>query len=310
MFMVSKTKTTEEFIKESKLKHGDRFDYSRVIYINNKSKISIGCKKHGFFEQRASSHLSGNGCHQCLKENRNPYRGKEKIFEQNFKELGRKIHNGKYDYSMSNYERNNKKMSIICPHHGIFFQTAYEHTVRKHGCPKCVGKFKTNDEFIKSCRQIHNNKYDYRFCEYKNYNSVIRIICPKHGEFSQKARYHISGSGCFSCRESSGEKIIKEILEKNKIKYIQQKRFGDCIYKYKLAFDFYLPEQNICIEYNGIQHYEPIKYFGGIEEFDKRIERDKIKIEYCQKNNIRLIVIKYNEDIIKYLTNHIKIIYT
>jgi hypothetical protein len=80
--------------------------------------------------------------------------------------------------------------------------------------------------------------------------------------------------------------------------------------KYKLAFDFYLPEQNICIEYNGIQHYEPIKYFGGIEEFDKRIERDKIKIEYCKKNNIRLIVIKYNEDIIKYLTNHIKIIYT
>jgi hypothetical protein len=88
MSHIRKTKTNEEFIKEANLKHGDRFDYSSVFYINNKSKILIGCKIHGFFEQRPDSHLSGNGCHQCLKEDRNPYRGKEGYYEKKFKELG------------------------------------------------------------------------------------------------------------------------------------------------------------------------------------------------------------------------------
>lgn len=308
MSHIRKTKTNEEFIKDANLKHGDRFDYSSVFYINNKSKVLIGCKIHGFFEQRPDSHLSGNGCHQCLKENRNPYRDKEGYYEKKFKELGFEIHGNKYDYSLSRYERNDKKMSIICPNHGIFLQTAYEHTIRKHGCPKCVGKFKTNEEFIDLCKKVHNNKYDYSLCDYQNCYSMIKIICPKHGEFSQMANYHISGCGCFNCKSSSGEQFIRRILEKNEINYIAQKRFDGCSYKYKLAFDFYLPEQNICIEYNGIQHYNPIEFFGGKEEFDKRIERDKIKIEYCNKNNILLIIIKYGENIFQSLNNHVKLI--
>jgi len=74
--------------------------------------------------------------------------------------------------------------------------------------------------------------------------------------------------------------------------------------KYPLPFDFYLPDYNTCIEFNGKQHYEPIKYFGGIDYFKLINERDKIKSKYCNENNIRLIIIKYNENIINSLKNN------
>jgi hypothetical protein len=305
-----KRKSTEDFINEARLKHGDLFDYSKVVYFNNKTKVLIGCRNHGFFEQRPSSHLFGYGCHECLKNNRNPYKGKESEFEKKFKQRSSKIHNGKYDYSLVNYERHDKKIKIICPDHGIFHQVSYEHYVRGSGCPKCVGKFKTNFEFIESCNIIHNNKYKYDLCDYKNSDSIIKIVCPNHGTFSQIAKYHISGSGCIGCKESKGEKIVRQFLLLNKIEFIPQKRFDDCYYKYKLPFDFYLPDYNICIEYNGIQHYESFKFFGGIEAFNERIKRDEIKIKYCISNNIKLIIIKYNDNIFETLSNHIKIVNT
>ena len=68
-------------------------------------------------------------------------------------------------------------------------------------------------------------------------------------------------------------------------------------YKYILRFDFFLPEFNICIEYNGKQHYEPIDYFGGEKTFKYTLKNDKIKIDYCKKNNILLHIIRYDENI-------------
>ena len=88
---------------------------------------------------------------------------------------------------------------------------------------------------------------------------------------------------------------------KNNIKFIQQHKFDDCKNIKPLPFDFYLPDYNTCIEFNGKQHYEPIKYFGGRVVYDKLIKRDKIKMEYCNKNNIPLLIIKYNDNILKRL---------
>lgn len=86
-------------------------------------------------------------------------------------------------------------------------------------------------------------------------------------------------------------------LIKNNVKFDRQYRFSDCKSRYPLPFDFYLTEHNICIEYNGIQHYEPVPYFGGKKYFTKVCKHDKIKSDYCVINNIKLIVIKYNENI-------------
>ena len=95
------------------------------------------------------------------------------------------------------------------------------------------------------------------------------------------------------CLKSLGEKKITELLISNNIKFTKQKKFDKCIYKRRLSFDFYLPEMNILVEYDGIQHFEPVKQFGGKESFDVNKIRDEIKNKYCEDNKIHLIRIKY-----------------
>lgn len=92
---------------------------------------------------------------------------------------------------------------------------------------------------------------------------------------------------------SVGEQFIKNILEDNQVTYIYNCRFDDCRNVLPLPFDFYLPEYNVCIEYDGIQHFEPIEYFGGQEYFEKIQINDNIKTQYCINNNIELIRIPY-----------------
>lgn len=111
------------------------------------------------------------------------------------------------------------------------------------------------------------------------------------------------GKGCPNCHDSEGEKVIDKLLTENKLQFIRQKSFIDCKNERPLYFDFYLSESNLCIEFDGIQHFEPIAYWGGEENFIKIKKRDEIKNEYCNNNNIRLIRIKYNDDILKTLTD-------
>ena len=115
--------------------------------------------------------------------------------------------------------------------------------------------------------------------------------------FLQKINAHLSGQGCPNCNESKGEKFIKKYLLENDISFIQQYKFKDCKDKQLLPFDFYLTDLNICIEFNGRQHYEPISYFGGIDSFKSQIKRDNIKKKYCVDNIIYFFIIKYDENI-------------
>ena len=153
----------------------------------------------------------------------------------------------------------------------------------------------TTEIFIQHAQKIHGNKYNYSKSIYVNGNIKMEIICPIHGSFWQKSWSHISGRGCPICNSSKGELKIKRILDKKSIKYIQQKKFDECMKIKPLPFDFYLPENNICIEYDGRQHFEPIKMFGGNKAFKIRTENDKIKNQYCYDNGIKLIRIPYWE---------------
>jgi len=159
--------------------------------------------------------------------------------------------------------------------------------------------------FFTLANEIHQHKYDYSCSDYINMNTPIDIICPIHGIFSQKPSGHIYNSnGCPICNESKGERIIKNLFETNNISYEQQKTFEDCKNIKVLPFDFYLPEYNICIEYDGEQHFRAYKIFGGEDKLEKRIFLDKIKTKYCETNDIKLIRIKYDENIeekLKYL---------
>lgn len=182
---------------------------------------------------------------------------------------------------------------------GHLYKQDRRNLLANKGCKLCYLKNKSFDvEDIKiQFLKIHGNYFSYNFKQYKNVHSKIEIICNKGHRFEQKVSNHLQGKGCPICRESLGERIISFFLDKHNIQYIKQKKFDNCKYINKLSFDFYIPIINTLIEYDGIQHFEPIKLFGGEEEFKKTQIRDKIKTEYCVNNNIQFVRISYMDNI-------------
>ena len=175
------------------------------------------------------------------------------------------------------------------------------HHLKGSGCPNCQGVRDTKNFLIKSIEK-HGDKYDYSKTEYYGKNKKVKIICKIHGEFEQLPTHHMAGSGCSECKNSKGENIIILFLDQLNIKYKRQKTFDGCNHKKKLQFDFYLPKYNICIEFDGIQHYESIEWFGGDKAFESSKIRDEIKTDFCLNNNIKLIRIRYDEDILDKLS--------
>lgn len=105
-----------------------------------------------------------------------------------------------------------------------------------------------------------------------------------------------NGAGCPRCKMSHGEKCIAAWLEARSIDYIPQYKFDDCVDKVRLPFDFYLPEYNACIEYDGEQHFKPIKYFGGMTHLEITIRHDRIKDVYCDENGVLMWRISYFDE--------------
>ena len=294
------TLSTEEFIKKSKKIHGDKYDYSKVKYVNSKTDVCIICPIHGEFWQTPSTHLKGSGCKKCgdlsvgMKNNR--------ITTDEFIKRAKIIHGDKYDYSKTEYTSPRKKICIIDKEFGEFWMMPYAH-LNGQGCPSRKGEkiskanSKSKEKFIEQAKKVHGDKYDYSKVDYKGVFEKVCIICPTHGEFWQRPTEHLSGCGCPICKSSHLEMEVKNWLDNNNIEYVYQYRnkiFG------LQSLDFYLPKYNIAIECQGEQHFRPVKYFGGIKEYNKVKKLDKIKREICDKNGIRLI---YYIRIKKYQTN-------
>jgi hypothetical protein len=283
--------TNKEFIDKAIEIHDGKYSYSECNYENSKTKIIITCPSHGNFGQRASAHISNQkqGCPKCNHESK-------QTGLTEFIARATKIHGNKYDYTLvSEYKPNREPVDIICPNHGPFNTSINHHINRCQGCPKC--KSLDNTEFITKSNLVHVNKYDYSKVNYINNKTKVDIICPNHGLFSQRPIDHFNGNGCPICNESRGERNIRKILTELNIKFKPQHKFPECKYKKELPFDFYLPDLNICIEYNGIQHYKPIDIFGGLEKLIKQEKLDLIKKTFCEDNQIKLLIIRYNENI-------------
>lgn len=288
--------TNDNFIKISKEIHNNKYDYSMLDYKNIKSKVKIICKEHGIFEQVAGTHIyNKSGCPRCA--------GKIKLTTNEFLEKSKKVHGDKYDYHLVEYKNNYTKIKIICPEHGIFEQTPNKH-LNGCECQKCANNLKLNiNEFIKNAKLIHDETYDYSLVEYINNRIKVKIICNKHGIFEQAPSNHISKKqGCPKCQcKSKGEKEINDFLTQNNISFEVQKRFDNCKNKQELPFDFYLPDLNLLIEFDGRQHYNiNTKYYSE----DIKIN-DNIKNNFCQNNNFNLLRIKYNENIKEKITEYL-----
>jgi very-short-patch-repair endonuclease len=237
---------------------------------------------------------------------------KNKLTTLEFIEKANKIHNNIYDYSLVEYTGNRNKIKIVCSKHGIFEQIPFDH-LDGHGCSKCShpSKKSTIEEFIEKANIIHDNKYNYSLVKYVNAHKKINIICKKHGEFLQKPNAHLCSQGCPICKNSKGEENIIKYLKENNVLFEYQKKFDDCKNnKYKLFFDFYLPNQNLLIEYDGEQHHKIFKHFGGNIKFEKTKLNDKLKTEYALNNNIKLLRIPYTEkkNLSEILKNNISIL--
>lgn len=278
---ISKSKNVEKKIVERFNKvHNDKYYYDLMVYNGTDIKIVIICPVHGEFTQTPHHHLTGAGCQKCG----NVY----KKTTEEFIEESKTIHEEKYDYTLTEYKNNRTKVKIICPKHGVFQVTPNSHLSKKTGCREC-NKGQIEDFLVKS-KKIHGDRYDYSHVKYNgNHKTKISIICKIHGPFRQLPVNHMNGNGCPICKLSKGELYIKNYLDENKIKYVRQKKFKDCKDKKMLPFDFYLPNENICIEFDGEQHFEPINYYGGITNFNEIKKRDNIKNFFCEKNGIRLI---------------------
>jgi hypothetical protein len=276
------------FIRKSILKHGKYYDYSFVNYINAKTKVRIICPEHGEFEQIPDNHTRSHGCPNCG--------GSKKLTNDEFIIKAKEKHKNKYDYSLVEYMNNLTKINIICPKHGEFKQRPSDHL--NYGCNKCGVELAsdknslTNDEFIIKAKEKHGDYYDYSSVIYISHKEKVEIICPKHGEFIQKVNGHLNGQGCPICKESKGERRIRLFLKNNNINFIRQHKFNDCRNIRPLPFDFYLTEFNLCIEYDGEQHYRNTLYTHTNQKL-----HDDIKNSYCTNKNNRpkLIRIPYTK---------------
>ena len=287
--------TKEQFIEKAIKIHGNKYDYSKVEYKNNKTKVCIVCPIHGEFYVKPNNHLNGNECPVCGAEKRkNTLRNKLGITKNEFVKRTIKIHGNKYDYSKVEYKNIDTKVCIVCPIHGEFWQSPYMH-LKGQGCPKCgfesnrLKQKNTTNEFIERATEIHCDKYDYSKVEYNNNKTKVCIVCPIHGEFWQLPSDHIRGHGCPYCNESKLEKDIRLLLSDKNIKFKHHASNEDFGWIGRKHLDFYLPDYNIAIECQGEQHFKSVKHFGGNKKYEKRKLNDQTKKELCEKNGITLL---------------------
>lgn len=199
----------------------------------------------------------------------------------------------------------NNKIKIICPEHGLFEQTAWQHLRMKQGCSACSGnrrltKEKLEDMFVS---KFGSDLVDFsNIRDIKNNSEKLEFICKKCKKVFYKSSQKLLARGGHYCNYfSKGEVLIENILRNNSKEYIKQYSFDDCTNNLegrlnrKLLFDFFIPDKNVLIEFQGEQHFTPIKKFGGFDDFLIRIKNDSIKREYAFNKKIEILYINFWE---------------
>lgn len=270
-------------------------------YINSKSTLTCECliDSH-IWNSLPQNLLKGHGCPKCSSKKTSERISKShNDFVFDIKQISPNIQ------VLNTYKNNKSKIKCLCKICGTVWATSASNLINKKGCPKCaiekikLSLTKSHAQFIKEIKNINNNIEI--IGTYINSNTKILCECKIDGyNWSALPLNLLRGTGCPICQKSHGETLISNILDKLNIDYIIQYRFKDCKNNRTLPFDFYLPNYCICIEYDGEQHFRPVKFGGcsekqALQQFKQTNRNDIIKNKFCQNNNINLIRIKYSD---------------
>lgn len=298
--VILRSKTNDDYLLELKQKNIGIIPLEKYKTAN--TKILHMCNICGRQYMVAPADvLSNRGCSKCS--------GVCKLTTDEYKEKLYIATNGTISV-VDEYVNALTKIKHKCNIHNVVWLSSPHNILNGCGCEKCgnekIGSKlrKTHEQYESELKEIHKNIIPLE--TYINAVTPILHQCLLDGcEWNVSPANLLYRSQCPKCsnRESKGENIICNWLNKNNIKYIRQKRFNDCKDIKTLPFDFYLPTFNKCIEYDGEQHDKPVDFFGGLDGFKNRQYHDSIKTEYCKVNDIPLLRISYNKNIEEELSN-------
>jgi metal-responsive CopG/Arc/MetJ family transcriptional regulator len=309
-----------DFIQKANDIHGDKYDYSKVIFKSACEDVIIICKKHSYeFEQRPNNHIHGANCPKCGLEARSE---KRRTSINDFIEKANEKHNNKFDYSKVIYINSNTHVIIVCVEHGEFTQTPNHHLATKFGCNKCSIKHnatsntKDNSKFLDELKERYGDIFDYSKVIYINSKKPIILICKKHNkEFIMKPNTLLNSKICCpDCvadnKKTMNIKPLTTFIEEANAKHNNKFDYSKVIYKNSKTRIIVTCPEHGDIEITPHQHLtSPFgcqkcagKYHRSQEEFiDEAIKKhgnssgySKVDyknnhtnvIIYCKKHNI------------------------
>jgi hypothetical protein len=293
--------TAEKFIATAIVKHGDRYDYSRVVYVDNGTHVDIGCPDcNNFFNQTPKKHLRGASCNLC-------HTGVI-IDQAKFIEKAKAIWGDANDYSLVDYKNTKTPVTLICNaglNHGNYEKTPNNHTSqpKPQGCPDCaeialrLSSRRDGDEMLEKLKSNQSDNIDFSLFEYNGYHEKVTLICLKdgHGEFRKTYWNALQCQGCPICSKENyiksspaEERFLKDVADNCPNTPIVENTY-DVIKPFEL--DGYFPEQKIGIEYCGLYWHSELR--GKPRNY----HRDKMKL--CNDLGIQLITVFEDE----YLNN-------
>lgn len=266
-------------------------------FLNGRRRIyaTITCP-NGHTEKRLYDNIiHHHGCKACAKEKHRSVCAShfQKYTAEDVDSILKSYH---YDWlNRDDYVNAGSIIEHRCLNCGHIARSNITNILNGRMCRGCSPyKKKTSEEFS-AIVSVVDDGYEL-LSEYKNCKEKVTLKHKACGHvFDMTPDSFIGGSRCPHCMSSHGEMEIKRCLDNAGISYIQQYRFDGCRNIKPLPFDFFLPELNACIEYNGQQHYYPVDYFGGDDGYEYRQRNDEIKRSYCIDNGISLVIIPYWE---------------
>ena len=294
-------KTDTRFQHEVYILVGDEYEFLDK-YVNTKTKLKVKHKTCGnVYEVQPNSFLHGSRCPYCSSS--------AKKTNTQFRQEVYTLVGDEYTF-LEPYVNSATKLRVKHNTCGNVYMVAPNSFLGGNRCPYCSGKHqKTDEEFKQEVYDLVGNEYVF-LDSYVNSQTKLKVKHKECGNVYKVAPHaFLRGHRCPFCNSTpKGETIITKLLDKLNINYDYQKTFDDLRDSYPLSYDFYIPGQNILIEYQGIQHYLPIDYFGGEATFKKQQKHDKMKLGYAKEHGYNLIAVPYTADtfskIKKYLIKH------